>query len=114
MLGAACRLQDLARRAGVGMPSEGSDARQSLLSATTEPIKAAEGKLDQATDSIRSRIDKLSKRVQSRRDDPTTLLGCAVLFGILSGLVAYVYSIYFEGMLWVIWEVCDACLHCIG
>lgn len=53
----------------------------------------------------RSHAERISKRVQRRRDEPATLLGCAVLFGVLSGLVAFVYSWYFEGMLRTIWEV---------
>lgn len=67
-------------------------------------------KLDFATEAVTTRVERIKAAVQSRRDAPSTLIGCAVCFGVLSGLVAYVYSAYFETMLWVMWEVGCPCV----
>ena len=90
------------------MPSEnGRDATETLLDKAERVTKTAKGSgLCKATSgAIELRIAQVREAVQARRDAPSTLLGCAVFFGIMSGLVAYVYSAYFEGMLWVVWEV---------
>ena len=87
----------------------GEDVREPLLNGSLKSFPAAEAKLAKTSESLRARVETISKRVQQSRDHPSTLLGCAVLFGVLSGLVAYVYSMYFEAMLWVIWEVRIPC-----
>lgn len=53
---------------------------------------------------------KNNKRMQQVRDSlseqtPSVLLLLALMFGIVAGVVAYIYSKYFELLLWVIWEV---------
>ncbi|KAK9806589.1 hypothetical protein WJX73_005358 [Symbiochloris irregularis] len=77
-------------------------ARESLLPSFGKVMSPK--KLDSATEALTTRVDRVKKAVQSRRDAPSTLIGCAVFFGVLSGLVAYVYSAYFETMLWLMWE----------
>lgn len=78
-------------------------ARQPILPSSDKP--ATPKKLDFASEALTSRVERVKAAVQSRRDAPSTLIGCAVCFGVLSGLVAFVYSAYFESMLWLMWEV---------
>ena len=86
------------------MPHNDGSLLERLLGEEQKP-EAVKGGFGNAPDVIGARVERIRNAVQERRDAPTTLLGCAVGFGILSGLVAYVYSGYFEGMLWVVWEV---------
>lgn len=85
------------------MPSADDGNASEPLLAKAERVVKESGKT--SAGAVESRIARIRNKVQARRDAPSVLLGCAVFFGVLSGLVAYVYSAYFEGMLWVVWEV---------
>ena len=83
---------------------EQSSFSEPLLSGLRKATPYA--KSNSATEALAAKVARIKRAVQDRRDSPSTLLGCAVFFGVLSGVVAYVYSAYFETMLWLMWEVC--------
>ena len=49
------------------------------------------------------RIQKLKERLE--KPDHITMLALALLFGIIAGVVAFVYNSYFEGLLTLTWEL---------
>lgn len=57
----------------------------------------------QKTRKVNNGIQKLRESLSEQT--PSVLLLLALLFGIVAGVVAYVYSKYFELLLWVVWEV---------
>ena len=51
------------------------------------------------------RLKPLQKYMKDHDTSPVTWLGLAVFFGILCGIVAFVYSTYFNALLWLVWQV---------
>lgn len=49
------------------------------------------------------RIQKLKERLE--KPDHVTMLALALLFGVIAGVVAFVYNSYFEGLLTLTWEL---------
>ena len=54
------------------------------------------------------RIQPLQRYMKENADSPVTWLGLAVFFGILCGLVSFIYAHYFRALLWLVWAVGSA------
>ncbi len=78
-----------------------------MPSSTEEPLLSGDKPNGAAgllrSKSLQVRIQQLKERLE--KPDHVTMLALALLFGVIAGVVAFVYNTYFEGLLWIVWEV---------
>ena len=55
--------------------------------------------------SWKRRLKPLQKYMKDHDQSPVTWLGLAMFFGILCGLVCFVYAHWFRALLWLVWQV---------
>lgn len=76
---------------------------------TSEPLLAhhlgAKGEESASKGFFLNRIDRIRDHFAAKEATPELWLFLALVFGISSGLVAFVYDQYFEALLKLFWEV---------
>ena len=73
-----------------------------MEASTSEPFVNGHGSYSPVKRS-RTLHKKLQESVAEQ--SPSTMLLLALLFGVVAGVVAFIYSKYFEAWVWLIWEL---------